>query len=184
MNRKIFFLFAAVSFMSCSQYSGPEYYSANPEGNNKNMGTYDESSYGEDISKLSMILNNAVLTGTSPVKATREMYDGKQIVNISEYQFTRNDQTYIFFMRFPDFRGVGAYNGEDEPVTIKFNRKKLHDDDVIETHWESDPDIKVKVTKSDSKYLEVKFEGPFTATGSESGSPYVSLGEIRVQWQR
>lgn len=186
MIRNILFLFITAGLVSCSTYSGPEYYSANPDGNNQNMGGFNEESYGEDISKLSMIVGNVQHTGATPTKARIATVNGLKVVDM-DYEFVWSGVTYSFFMKFPDFKGEGIYKDSTLPVTITFHKKKDDPSEVLPNIWTSDKTLLVKVVKSDKKYIEATFEGPFGIfdnSGQLQSTTYVSLGEIRLQWLR
>jgi hypothetical protein len=185
MIRKIFFLIASVSLVSCSQYSGPDYYTAGPDMK-PNLGGYDEETYSEDISKLSFIMGKSQHIGNAPAKATRKVIDGKTVVDLA-YEFPRGDKTYSFYMTIPDYQGIGMYNDTSKAVSITFHKKKAFPEEVPDTVWRSDGRILVEVVKADDKYIDVKFEGLFGAINSVPELltvQYVAAGEIRNQWLR
>lgn len=183
--RKIFLIIASVSLASCSQYSGPDYYTAAPDMK-QNKGGYDKASYSEDISKLSFFMGKSQHIGTAAAKATKKVINGKTVVDLA-YEFPRGQKTYSFYMTIPDYQGVGIYKDTSKAVSITFHKKKDFPEEVLDTIWRSDGRIIVEVVKADEKYIDVKFEGLFGALNSVPELltiQYVGEGEIRNQWLR
>lgn len=195
MNRIIFFLIATVGLLSCSTYSGPDYYTANPDGK-PNGGGYDEATYNEDISRFNMRLDHEFHNGTVSTKAGKAVVNGKTVVNMT-YEFKRGERDFIMHITLPDYKGEDIYGGDStKPASIVFHKRKATPEEIPDSTWTGNEatvipnvsrGIKVHVTHADAKYIDATFEGNFLITNPANdaiGISNVSVGVIRVQWQR